>query len=63
MNKKPSVKLIGTDGNAFAILRRCLEAARKAKWPSETVKAFKDEATSGDYSNLLSVCCKYFSVK
>ena len=61
--KKPIIKLVGTDGNAFAILGRCLEIARKAKWTPETVKAFKDEATSGDYSNLLSVCCKYFDVR
>ena len=61
--KKPRVKLVGEDGNAFAILGRCREAARKAKWTPERIKEFTDKARSGDYSNLLCVCMEYFDVR
>ena len=43
---KPKVKLIGRNGNAFAILGNCQKALRKAGWDKEQVKAFMDEATS-----------------
>jgi len=62
-DKKPIVKLVGADGNAMMILGLCLRAAKKANWTDEKVKAFKTEAQSGDYDNLLQTCMKYFEVK
>lgn len=59
----PKVKLVGTDGNAFALLGKCKEAARKNKWSKETIDAVMDEATAGDYNHLLSTLCTYFDVR
>ena len=60
MQAKPFVKLVGEDGNAFAILARCFSAARKAKWTPEQITLFKNEATAGDYDHLLRVVLKHF---
>ena len=50
---KVRVKLVGADGNAFAILGRVTGAMRKAGCTLEEIKAFQAEATSGDYDHLL----------
>lgn len=60
--EKPKVKLIGEDGNAFAILTRARKAALKAGWTMEQVGKFSTEATSGNYDHLLAVVQKYFDV-
>jgi len=49
------VKLIGTDGNAFALLGRVRQALRRAGCGEGFVKAFTAEATRGDYQHLLAV--------
>ena len=59
---RPPVKLIGFDGNAYSILGRCKEAARKAKWPTEKWEEFRVKAMGGDYDNLLRVATDYFEV-
>lgn len=56
-----SIKLVGEDGNAFAILGRCQRAARKAGIPSEEITNFMNEAKSGSYVDLLLTCQKWFS--
>lgn len=63
MPKKPKVKLIGEDGNAFAILGRVLKAAQAVGWTKEEWDAFKKEATSGSYDHLLATVLKYCEVK
>jgi len=72
--QKPRLKIIGRDGNAFAIgpatveeiklivLGAAHQAARKAKWTPEQIKAFDDKAMSGDYNILLATCCDFFDV-
>lgn len=55
------VKLIGEDGNAFAILGRCTKAARRAGVSKEDLNAFLKEAMSGDYNHLLMTCMEWFS--
>jgi hypothetical protein len=59
---KPALKIIGTDGNAFALLGRALKAARAAKWTPEQIEEFKRQATSGDYAQLLNTLGEYFDV-
>jgi hypothetical protein len=59
---RPTVKLIGTDGNAFALLGRCQSAARKAGWDKTQIDKFMAEATAGDYDNLLGIINTYFEV-
>ena len=57
--KKPRVKLVGEDGNAFFIMARVREALRKAGADKEYIDKYTDEATSGDYGNLLRVTMEY----
>lgn len=60
---KPVVRLVGHDGNAFAIIGACRKAARKAGWPTEKVNAVIGEMMSGDYTALLATACKHFDVE
>jgi hypothetical protein len=62
MESKPKLKLVGEDGNAFAILGRAFSVARKAGWSKEKISQFQKEATSGNYDHLLQTCMKYFEV-
>lgn len=52
------VAMVGEDGNAFAILGRVQRAMRKGGCSADEVKAFLDEATSGDYNHLLNAVMK-----
>ncbi len=63
MIKHPHVKvrLVGKDGNAFAILGRCKKAAERAGVTKKEIDAFLEEAMSGNYNNLLCVCQKWFN--
>ena len=63
MDKKPRVKLIGADGNAFVILGLCLRAARNAGWSQERINAVREEMTSGDYNHLLQTAMEHFDVR
>jgi hypothetical protein len=58
---KPEVQLVGTDGNAFAILGK-VNKALKAAGMNDEAKAFMAEATSGDYDHLLQTAMKYVDV-
>ena len=62
-NDKPTVKLAGQDGNAFAILGACQKAARQAGWSAERIKAVIQEMTAGDYDHLLATAMKNFDVE
>lgn len=56
------VELAGTDSNAFAIMGTIREALMKGG-RKDLIGSFVKEATSGDYENLLRVCCKYVDVQ
>ena len=58
-----TVKLVGEDGNAFAILGRILHAMRRAKVSEADQQLFQKEATSGDYDNLLQTCMNWVNCK
>lgn len=60
---KPVLKLVGTDGNAFAILAAASRAARAAGKDEAWLQAFRAAATSGDYDHLLAVCMEWFEVE
>lgn len=60
---KPPLKLVGTDGNAFAILGLAVRAARKAGWSHEQISDFQSEAMTGDYDHLLQTVMKHFDVE
>lgn len=56
---KPILKLVGNDGNAFAILGA---ASRIARQNGMDWKAISAEAMNGDYDHLLQTMVKYFEV-
>lgn len=56
------VQLSGRDGNAFAVLGAVKKALTEAKVDKHEIDDFWDEATSGDYNNLLNTCMKWVSV-
>ncbi len=56
------VRLVGQDGNAFAILGRVMGALREAGVPDEERKRFEREATAGDYDELLATCMRWVDV-
>jgi hypothetical protein len=60
--KHVKVKLVGTDGNAFAILGKVIKALKAAGATPEELKEFQDQATSGDYDNLLATCMEWVEV-
>jgi hypothetical protein len=60
--QKPTVKLIGRDGNAFFILGTVRKALLK-EGMEEEAKEFMEKATSGDYDNLLRVVMDYVDVE
>jgi hypothetical protein len=47
------VKLVGEDGNAFAIVGRTVTALRRAKVAKADIDAYSNTAMSGDYDHLL----------
>jgi hypothetical protein len=56
------VKLIGEDGNAYAILGKVKRALKEGGHP-ELVDAFMKEATASNYENLLHVVTEYVGVQ
>jgi hypothetical protein len=58
-----AVQLTGQDGNAFAILGACRRAARKADLSDTEIAAFFDEASAGDYNQLLATCMRWFDCR
>lgn len=57
-----TVTLVGDDGNAFAILGKVSKALRNAGATREEVDTYVDEATAGDYDNLLRTTMRWVEV-
>ncbi len=62
-DKKPRVKLVGADGNAFNIIGLCRRAARSAGWSKERIDVVLDEMMAGDYDHLLQTAMTHFDVE
>lgn len=58
-----TVRLVGEDGNAFAIIGRVKQALRRAGVSQDEIKAFREEAMSGDYDNVLATCMRWVEVE
>lgn len=56
------VQLTGEDGNAMFVIGRVTKELRRAKVPNSEISAFVDEATSGDYDNVLTTAMQWVSV-
>ena len=65
MPKYPNVtaKIIGEDGNAFVVLGIVQKAMRDADVKRTEIDKFIEEATSGDYDNLLRVVMNWVNVE
>jgi len=59
---KPKLKLIGKDGNAFAVLGRARKALEQVDRENE-FEEYRQQATSGDYDHLLRVTMEWFEVE
>ena len=57
------VKLVGTDGNAWALIGRVSQALRRGGQSKEFIDAFVKEATSCDYYHLLATVMEVVEVK
>ena len=60
---KPTVSLIGQDGNAFAVLGAVSKALREAGADQEYIDQYQKESTQGDYDHLLRTAMKYADVQ
>ena len=60
--KLARVSLTAVDGNAYMLIGTCLRAGKKAGYTAEQLIAFKKQATSGNYGNVLRTCCEWFEV-
>jgi hypothetical protein len=57
-----TVKLVGEDGNAFAILGKVKKALQKGGF-NDLASQYMKEAMSGDYDNLLRVTSEYVDIE
>ena len=56
---RPIVKLVGENGNAFAIMGRVSKALKRAGADKEYIDKYLNESMSGDYDHLLGVAMEY----
>ena len=59
---KPTLDLRNVDGNAFVLIGAGARALR-ASHTSEEISQFREEATSGDYNNVLMTLGKWCDIK
>lgn len=57
-----NVQLTGEDGNAFFIIGRTTQALRRAGATPESIKAFQEDAMSGDYGHVLQTVMRWVHV-
>jgi hypothetical protein len=57
--KKVNLSLDGVNGNAFAIMGVFRRQAKREGWSKEEIDQVLNEATSGDYENLVATILSY----
>lgn len=57
--KVKKCNLVGTNGNAFALMGKFQSCARKEGWTKEEIKKVLDAAMSGDYNNLVATLTQH----
>lgn len=63
-DKKPVYKLVGTDGNAFAIMGKVSSTLKKSGASTEEVNVFLKKAMgTHSYNEMLQVCMDYVDVE
>lgn len=58
----PEVRLVGEDGNAFAVLGKVAKALRTAGADKEYIDEYLNKATAGDYNHLLGTTMEYVDI-
>ncbi len=58
-----TVRLTGTDGNAWAVLGAVNKALHENGIPKAEIDAFFDEATSGDNDHLMQTVMRWVEVE
>ena len=56
------VELSSQDGNAFMIIGRVQRALRKAGVDKEEITRYVNEATSGDYDNVIQTTARWVEI-
>lgn len=57
---QPRLKMVGEDGNAWAILARARKTLRKTGESEEEVQKYLKEARAGDYNHLIQTTMRWF---
>jgi len=60
---KPTVKLVGENGNAFSIMGLVKKALKQSGADKEYIDKYLNAAKSGDYDHLLAVSMEYVNVE
>ncbi len=60
---KPRVKLVGTDGNIFAILGRCKQALQEAGQPDQADEMMQRVFKATSYDEALAICQEYIDAE
>ena len=59
MTEKPKCKLVGTDGNIFALLGRAQKELRRTGQNDKAVEMVDRATHSNSYEEALSIICEY----
>lgn len=60
---KPTVKLVGEDGNIFNILGKCAKALKDAGQKEKATELTNKVFASSSYEEALSICMEYVNIK
>ena len=63
MMKKPRVKLVGTDGNIFAVVGRCKQALKDAGQLDQAEEMMQRAFKSTSYDEALGICQEYIEAE
>jgi hypothetical protein len=63
MGDKPICKLVGTDGNVFAIIGTVSRTLKNAEMPNEAKEFTSKAFASGSYDEVLRLCMDYVEVE
>lgn len=62
-NEKPKVKLVGTDGNVFAVIGRGARALKQAGQADQAKEMTEAAFKAGSYHEALGVCMQYVAAR
>ena len=63
MTKKPRVKLVGIDGNIFAVVGRCKQALEQAGLPDQAKEMTQRVFKATSYDEALGICQEYIEAE